>query len=338
MYSQKPGLHRRQAAHRPGTLRTVALDVTPKCNMACTHCYAETFRHVMPLELPVLRRALDELHELGVFHYVLQGGEPIADPERLEFVLVHCHAEETYINVVSNGWSMTPERVAWLRDRQVDKVAFSLDSGLRDEHDAGRGRGSFDRVMAAIDAVLAAGLLASISTVVTRQSLYSEGFRRAYAFAEVKGIRIDVQIAEPVGRWDGRKDLLMRPEDSRHIAHLRATCPVLPNGQVMVNRDIFSGEHDHCPAGTEFMGLTADGHVLPCNFLQHSLGKVGDRPITAMRADLLSSPWFDGRHPNCICGEDDKFIDTYIVPYVGQAKPLNAHRVFGLKGAQDAAV
>jgi MoaA/NifB/PqqE/SkfB family radical SAM enzyme len=306
--------------------------------MTCAHCYAETFRHVEPIALPMLHRALDEFYELGVFHYVLQGGEPITDLERLEFVLAHCHPDESYINVVSNGWHMTPERVAWLRERQVDKVAFSLDSGRREEHDAGRGAGSFDRVMAGIEAVLAAGLLASISTVVTRQSLYSEGFQRAYSFAEARGIRIDVQIAEPVGRWDGRKDLLMRPEDSRHIAHLRATCPVLPNGQVMVNRDIYSGEHDHCPAGTEFMALTTDGQVLPCNFLHYSLGRVGERPIAAMRAALLTSPWFDGRHPNCICGEDDQFIDSFIVPYVGQAKPLDAYRVFSLEEGRDATV
>lgn len=32
-------------------MRTVAIDVTPKCNMKCEHCYAEPFAHVEPVEL-----------------------------------------------------------------------------------------------------------------------------------------------------------------------------------------------------------------------------------------------------------------------------------------------
>lgn len=331
MYKDKPKLHARQSAQKPGTLRTIALDVTPKCNMKCPHCYAETFVNVEPVDLKILGKALDQFHELGVCHYVLQGGEPIADPKRLEAILTMCHPDETYINVVSNGWAMTQERIQWLRDLKVDKIAFSLDSGIESEHDSGRGAGSFKRVMAAIDHVLEAGLLSSISTVVTHQSLHSEGFKRAYQFAESKKIRIDVQIAEPVGKWDGKKDALVTKEDSAYIKRLQTECPVLPHGQKMVSRDIFCGEKDHCPAGTEFMSLSADGQLLPCNFLQYSLGNISKLTIKEMRDAIISSPWFDGTHPECIIGEDPEFIDTFVVPYMDQAKPLDAWQVFSLK-------
>lgn len=42
MYAEKPLLHLRQRAARPGQLRSIAVDVTPACNMTCSHCYAET--------------------------------------------------------------------------------------------------------------------------------------------------------------------------------------------------------------------------------------------------------------------------------------------------------
>lgn len=330
MYALKPQLHERQRRHTPGSLRTIALDVTPRCNMRCPHCYAETFASSRPVEIEVLQRALDECYELGVFHYVLQGGEPISDPERLEQILRACRPEASYLNVVTNGWDLTPGRISWLKERQVDKIAFSLDSGIEAEHDANRRPGSFARVMAAIDEVLAQGLLASISVVVTHASLYSEGFRRAYEFAREKGIRIDVQIAEPVGKWDGVRELLMTPEDTAHIKRLQLAAPILQNGQRMVNRDIYSGPADHCPAGLEFMGLTADGHLLPCNFLQFSLGNIREKSVRHMRDDLLRSPWFDGKHPVCLCGEDGEFIDRYIMPYVDRPKPLDAYEIFGL--------
>lgn len=330
MYAEKPLLHQRQKAQKPGTLRTIALDVTPKCNMTCPKCYAETFAKTRPVEIPVLFRALEEFYELGVYHYVLQGGEAIMAPDRLEAILTHCHPDETYINVVSNGWGMSRKKVRWLKDLKVDKIAFSLDSGIEEEHDEGRLPGSYKWVVRAIDEVLAEGLLSSISVVVTHESLHSEGFAKALEFAKLRHIRMDVQIAEPVGKWDGRRDFLITPEDAAYIKNLQQTLGRLPNGQTMINRDIYCGPKDHCPAATEFMGLSTDGELLPCNFLQYSLGNIRDYSIRDMRAAALKSPWFDGEHPNCICGQDDDFIDDFIVPYVSKPKPLDAYQVFNL--------
>ena len=312
-------------------LRTLAVDVTPVCNMFCSHCYAETFRDSQAVPLEKMEKALEEAYRLGVFHYVLQGGEPLVSPARLEAIIGYCRPDESYINVVSNGWAVTPDKVKWLVDLQVDKMTFSLDSGVEAEHDAIRGKGSYQRVLRAMDIVQNSGLLCGISTVVSRGSLSSEGFRIVYELAVAKGVRLHLQVAEPVGKWDGEKGNLITPEENRIIKDLERTCPRISTGQPMIHRDIFCGDQDHCPAGTEFMAISSDGNFLPCNFLQFTLGKVGDKSLADMRQDLLASPWFDGSHPNCICGEDDEFIDTFIVPHKGQTKPLNAYEVFGLE-------
>lgn len=330
MYKDKELLHKKQREYRSGNLRTISLDVTSRCNMQCPKCYAETFARTKPIELDVLKKAVDELHEMGVFHYILQGGEPILDKERLEAILAMIYPDETYINVVTNGWEMDKKTIRWLKDRKVDKIAFSLDSGLAEEHDSGRKKGSYARVIQAIDDVLAEGLLASISIVVTHDSLYSRGFEMAYAFAKEKGIRMDVQIAQPVGKWDGEKRYLITPKDAAYIKELQVKGPTLDNGQKMINRDIFRPDYDHCPAGTEFMAIASDGNFLPCNFLQFTLGNIRDRSVKEMRRDLLNSEWFNGKHPICLCGEDEKFIDEFIMPYVGQPKPLDAYAVFNL--------
>jgi MoaA/NifB/PqqE/SkfB family radical SAM enzyme len=299
--------------------------------MKCPHCYAETFAKTQGIEFDILKDAFDEFYELGVYHYVLQGGEPISDPMRLEKILPLLHPDETYINCASNGWAMTLDKIRWLKEFKVDKLTYSLDSGIESEHDAGRIQGSFRKVMEAIDHTLNEGLLSSISTVVTHSSLYSEGFKRAYEFAKSKGIRMDIQIAEPVGKWDGKTENLIFPEDAIFIKNLQKISPVLKNGLIMINRDVYSGAFDHCPAGTEFMGLTADGRLLPCNFLQFSLGNIKDKTIKQMRDDLLTSPWFDGKHPTCICGENQEFIKKFITPFTEKEKPLDAYAVFGLQ-------
>jgi MoaA/NifB/PqqE/SkfB family radical SAM enzyme len=189
--------------------------------MTCSHCYAETFRKVDPVDLATLGRAFDQFYDLGVYHYVFQGGEPIQAPDRLEAILGLCHPEETYFNVVSNGWGMTPDRIRWLKDLQVDKITFSLDSGIEAEHDARRLPGSYRRVLQAVDDVLAEGLLTSLSVVITHASLHSEGFQRALEIVKAKGIRMDAQIAEPVGKWDGQRDDLITPEDAATLKRLQ---------------------------------------------------------------------------------------------------------------------
>ncbi|MBF0177182.1 MAG: radical SAM protein [Magnetococcales bacterium] len=330
MYALKPQLHERHRQHKRGTMRTMALDITSRCNMNCPKCYAETFRDVPEIDIDILAKTFDEAFAMGVFHYIIQGGEVLEARDRLESVLKSCHPDATYLNVVSNGWHMTADTIAWLKHLQVDKITISLDSGIEAEHDAGRLPGSYRRAIRAVDQILAAGLFVGVSTVVTHQSLYSEGFQQIHAYTKRKRVRLEVQVAEPVGKWDGRKDILITPEDASFIKELYRTTPRLPNGDVAVKRDIFDTEKDYCPAATEFMSITAAGELLPCNFLQFSLGNIKDKTLTEMRNAILPNPWFTDDHPYCIIGENHKFIDQYVTAYVDAPKPLNAYEVFGL--------
>lgn len=331
MYQLKKKLHEREKAYKSGNLRSIALDVTNKCNMNCRFCYAETFAEKTPVPLDILKKALDEAYEMGVCHYILQGGEVFADYERLKKIISMIYPDETYINIVSNGWAITKEKVEELKGLQVDKITFSLDSGIEKEHDENRMDGGYQRVLTAIELVKASGLLTGISTVVTHESLYSEGFKKAYEIAKDKGIRFDVQIAEPVGKWDANKECLITEEDAAYIYKLYQNSPIMENGQTMVKRDLYRGNGEVCcPAGTEFMAITVDGNFLPCNFIQASLGNIREKSLKEMRGDLLKSKWFCEEYPYCIWGESDKYFNEIVAKYQNQEKPLDAYEVFGL--------
>lgn len=330
MYALKTKLHEREKAYRPGNLRSIALDVTNKCNMHCRFCYADTFAQKEPVSLDLLKKALDEAYEMGVCHYILQGGEVFADYDRLKSIMTMIHPDETYINIVTNGWNVTKAKVVELKELQADKITFSLDSGIEAEHDANRMTGSFSKVLDAIDIVKNEGLLTGISTVVTHQNLHSEGFRKAYEIAKNQRIRFDVQIAEPVGKWDGKKECLITKEDAAYIYELYQESPVLDNGQTMIKRDLYRGDKICCPAGTEFMAITVDGNFLPCNFIQASLGNIKDQSLKQMRSDLLKSEWFCQEYPYCILGESDVYFEEIVAKYRAAEKPLDAYEVFGL--------
>lgn len=332
LFMLKKKLQEHVEKYMSGNLRSISLDVTNRCNMNCSHCYAKTFFKTTPISLEALRNGLNELYDMGVFHYILQGGEPIEDMDRLESIISMIHPEETYITVVSNGWNMTKDTIKRLKELQVDKIAFSLDSGIEDEHDKNRRSGSYKRVLAAVEEVMREGLFTSISTVVTHESLYSEGFSEVYNIARGKSIRLDVQVAMPVGKWDGKKEILINKQDAEYIKKLQLTSPVLSDGKSMIKRDLYVGKKDYCHAGTEFLAISSDGNLMPCNFLQFSLGKINEKSIRKMRDDLLTSRWFSEEYPVCLCGEDIHFIDTYITPYVNERKPLDAYKCFNLQG------
>lgn len=335
MYEDKPLLHKRQYAYESKMMRTMTIDVTPKCNMECKHCYATPVMRNAPVGLSVMKRTLDELYEMGVYHIVLLGGEPIMDKERLEFIVRNCHPDETYVTVTSNGWNVSREDVRWLKEIKVDKVIYSIDSGIPEEHDANRQPESYERAMRSIRLTMDEGMPTGIGTLVKHSTVHGDGLKRLVDLALENDFRLDVQIIEPVGKWDGQVEDLITPEDAAHIKNLQRTLGNASTGQTVINRDVYSGETDHCPAGTEFMALTADGRLLPCNFLQFSLGNVKFKSIKEMRASLLESPWFDGEHSNCLCGENHEFINRFIIPYVDRRKPLDAYEIFGIEEPPD---
>src|SRR5205823_379360 len=69
--------------------------------------------------------------------------------------------------MVTNGF-LVPERMEIMR--QLDEVVISID-GREAAHDAQRGRGTWKKVMAAIEACAAARLDFFLSAVVTRDSM-----------------------------------------------------------------------------------------------------------------------------------------------------------------------
>lgn len=65
---------------------------------------------------------MDELYKLGVFHVVLQGGEPLAYPERLEALAKMCRTDETYMNVLTNRAGETRAADEYFADKPGVKL------------------------------------------------------------------------------------------------------------------------------------------------------------------------------------------------------------------------
>ena len=123
------------------------------CNLACRHCFISCNPHNDNfgfLDLATVRRFLDESVPLGVKEYYFTGGEPFLNRDMvpiLELTLQYGPA-----TVLTNG---TVFRDDWLSRLRAAEGAtpyslefrVSMDGFTREENDAVRGDGTFERIL-----------------------------------------------------------------------------------------------------------------------------------------------------------------------------------------------
>jgi AdoMet-dependent heme synthase len=134
------------------------------CNLKCTHCFIScsptNHNHEM-LSLDEVRRRLAEAVPLGVREYYFTGGEPFMNPQMLAIL------DETLrqgpASVLTNGLLLTPERCRRLKalsnasDYSLD-IRISIDGYTPEANDPIRGEGTYEKILAGIRNLAAAGL------------------------------------------------------------------------------------------------------------------------------------------------------------------------------------
>lgn len=166
------------------------------CNLACRHCFITCG----PEEerVPMMSRAriealLAEAAELGVKEYYLTGGEPMLHPEF--FAIAARILEEGPVHVLTNGLLIDGTAAARLRQitdaaRYSLELRVSLDGMSAEENDPVRGRGSFERVAAALSHLAKVDLSPVITVVEHAQGMAAaEARQRFLEFAAGLGLR-----------------------------------------------------------------------------------------------------------------------------------------------------
>ena len=113
-------------------------------------------------------KLIDEMAEAGTKKLQLTGGEPFLRKDIGE--IVHHAKRKGLFTGISASGIFIPERVSEIKD--VDIVFISLD-GEREVHDAIRGKGSYDKVMEAIEALRENNIKFWITTVINRKNMNS---------------------------------------------------------------------------------------------------------------------------------------------------------------------
>tara|TARA_Y100000034_G_C6887747_1_gene407815 strand:+ start:306 stop:1673 length:1368 start_codon:yes stop_codon:yes gene_type:complete len=302
------------------------------CNFDCEHCCIDKF--YVPkaweeasgrrkFELEDVRRLSKEADEMGLANFVITGGEPLLLKEYDQLVEA-IDPSKFYLVTDSNGWHLDLKKAKHLKSIGVDKVQLSLDGADAESHDTfRRAPGSFDRVMKAVDACKEADLHVILSTVIWKDRIYTEEWRKFLDFAQSKKVGTYVVYAKPVGAYEGVTDQMMTEKEGKILQQFEEEYDIFTHMTPSYGRDI------GCIAVKRMVSISRYGDIMPCPYQHVSLGNFFEEPLEEIIGRGLNIKWFDPRkNMPCICGVDKGFIKNVISESYGDSEvPVRYDRV-----------
>jgi len=264
---------------------TILVDPTSACNLHCTGCWAAEYGRKLNLSYEDLDSLCRQGKELGIYFYIFSGGEPLV---RKKDIIRLCEAhQDCYFFAFTNGTLVDDELCEEMLRVGNFALAFSIE-GDEEATDMRRGKGTYRKVIEAMDRMKKHRLLFGYSTCYHRYNTESVGSDEFVDDMINRGCRFAWNFTYmPVGK-EAHPELMATPEQRaymyRRINEIRATKPLFA-------MDFWNdGEYaDGCIAGGKrYLHINAAGDVEPCAFIHYSNVNIHDVSLL----DALRSPLF----------------------------------------------
>ncbi len=257
----------------------VTWEMTYTCNLACIHCLSDSgTRRRDELSTEECRRIIDQLADMRVFQLNIGGGEPFMRPDFLD-LMDYAH-DKGIVTCISTNGTLIDREIARRLDHPLVYIQVSLDGATPESNDPIRGKGSFDKVMHALECLRERDIEVSINTVLTRLSF--PDLDRMTALAAEYGAKLRVSRFRPSGRGKQSWSRLNVSADqllsfsgwlSRHLG-------------VSTGDSFFSvSTEERKSLGLNMCGackltccISPEGNVYPCAFLQEDEFRAGSLP------------------------------------------------------------
>lgn len=150
----------------------VVWNVTPACNLACTHCYAACSGEQKVLTTDEATHVIDGLAAYNVPVLLFSGGEPFARPD-IRTLARYAKDKGLRVTFSTNGTLIDDDTADFLAELGTGYVGISVD-GTEDVHDAfRRSPGAYARSLAAIRRLTARGVKVGLRVTMTRANVAS---------------------------------------------------------------------------------------------------------------------------------------------------------------------
>ncbi|MFC1594594.1 radical SAM/SPASM domain-containing protein [Candidatus Omnitrophota bacterium] len=294
---------------------TIVLSITKACSFTCEHCYQKNDAGE-DLPLTTLISAAQEIQDLGISLFDIEGGEPLLRFKRLTTLLEHLDdRSELWIN--TTGHTLTAEMAQKLDEAGLYGAMISLHHWIPEKHDQFLGRpGSFKIACDAIKLFLKTGIATVINCCPSQEFIAEGGIEKMMDLGKQLNVSFIQMIHEkPAGGWLKRGNTLMDEKIIQMLCKQQATF----NGSrafsdyPSLSMQVFesSPKAFGCTAGgVERFYLNAHGEVQPCEFLNISFGNIQQEPFKKIYNRMRQTFHKPGLH--WLCNTENDTIARFV--------------------------
>lgn len=285
--------------HRQPSLRNVFFHLTSQCNLACHHCYySNSPKNNGHLPFSVVKKCLVEAKNLGATSISFSGGEPFLHPNFKDIIKTAGFSLE--IQILTNGTLINPEWASFLSDYDVF-IQISVEGAQKEINDAIRGKGSFIKVLKAIEVLQAYGLQKRLKLATTISEKNINNLKDIVSLAEKLGIPFVrflplrkkgsavlnwEKLGAPVRR-KSYEDFFQYTSDFQisQNTNLQISCGL--SGFMLKIPDEYKEDEIWCPIGTKLV-ISSNGDAYPCTLLMDDEFKLGNTHQSSL-SEILKS-------------------------------------------------
>lgn len=276
----------------------MTLSLTNRCNFKCVYCDIPLQKRD-EMSLAQWRECIDDLRAAGMGRASLIGGEPLLHRD-VGAIIDHLADRGVHTAMNTNGW-LVPEHIEDVE--KLDLVCVTLD-GPREVHDTQRRRGSYDKVLDALDALRSHDVPVVTMTVVTPSAI--DNVEHVLDVAREYGHKAFFQLEHDKG-CDVMSPIAPRLTESRvrflaeRLLHLKARGLPVGNSTMLLERQRdhrYLGTCEDCFAGRYYGYVLSDGTVAPCLLTQWQQQRGNGLDLGFSRAFHEMAP---PEGPGCSC-------------------------------------
>ncbi len=269
-----------------GATRFARLHITRRCQFKCIHCYMDAgLQHDECEELTgdEWKEIIGNLADGGCTSIIFTGGEPLIRRDCMELLkLAHDRGVEN-IGVMTNGL-LVPRRIEELA-RYATAVQIGMDGADEETNDKIRGKGTFKKIIEALDALSRTDLDVKVSVALMEMNWQSLRDNLAELASRYDKSRIKFKIGKGLldyGRATSLRDSLDTFPIQGFVAGFNAS--FYPPSKLRLHQELRI-----CGIFSQIL-IGHDGQVYPCHLQHRSMGHIKDRPIREWQR-LYEASW-----------------------------------------------
>jgi MoaA/NifB/PqqE/SkfB family radical SAM enzyme len=267
------------------------------CNLRCPDCYADSATEKNALDYDILSRIVREAKEKwSIPFFTLTGGEPLFYRNKGKGVLDLCAENQDCMFLMYTNGFLINRKVAE-RMAEVGNITPAVSvEGMRERTDARRGKGAFDRVLAAIHEMQRAGVPFGLSLTASSRNadeLLDDEFVDFF-FGRQRAAYAWIFHYMPMGR-NPNPDVMPTPEQRMRL--WKRSWELMRGRRIMVVDFWTEGTVSFgCISGGRpggYFGIDWNGDITPCVFFPYAAANINDIYAKGgSLTDVLKTPLF----------------------------------------------